>query len=641
MTRVHAALAVLLMLLIPSHSPAAAKWLRLRSPHFVVIGDAGERELRQVAERVEGFREALRRALPNATVATPVPTTIIVFGSDAAFTPFKPLVNGKPMERVGGFFQPGDDANHIVMSLESGERAYRIIFHEYTHALLSATVGSVPVWMNEGLAEVYSTFKDRDGGKAATIGIAPPEHVSDIRQGALLPLEQLMAVGRDSPIYNEGRRRGMFYAQSWALTHYLLFGNQARRDQFPKYLDLLERGTPIPDAFRQAFECEPRALEGELRTYARQFTMNVLNLSFGESFKLAARLSAEPISEAEAHFYTAELLARSGRTDDARARIERGLQAEPGSPRGLAAMGRLHLRDNRPEEGLPLLERAASLLPDDAAVAATFARALMEQFRLRAPTSADDADALARTRAALARAAALDPEDAYVIAMQGYVEHLDGSHPDRARAFYLRAIAQAPAREDYRLMLAQVLIAEKNFTGAQMLLGPLVARGSDQDVRESARRLLARTAPEAPPPVAPEIDAGSAGRTTDAPASDSTRTSAPAPAGGSSGGSGTANPAPAYAADGTVYRLMLRDVGAGEMRVAGEFERVECGAGAIVLHLRLADRVLRLRARAFDAVDFINYRTDPVAPPTCGILDQPLRALATYRALRGTSPARR
>jgi hypothetical protein len=31
-------------------------------------------------------------------------------------------------------------------------------------------------------------------------------------------------------------------------------------------------------------------------------------------------------------------------------------------------------------------------------------------------------------------------------------------------------------------------------------------------------------------------------------------------------------------------------------------------------------------------VDFINYRDAPVVPPACGVLAQPLRALATYRA---------
>ena len=35
------------------------EWLQVRSPHFSVMGDAGGRELRQVAERMEQLHELL------------------------------------------------------------------------------------------------------------------------------------------------------------------------------------------------------------------------------------------------------------------------------------------------------------------------------------------------------------------------------------------------------------------------------------------------------------------------------------------------------------------------------------------------------------------------------------------------------
>ena len=38
----------------------------------------------------------------------------------------------------------------------------------------------------------------------------------------LLPVAQLLAVDETSALYNEGERRSIFYAESWALTHYLL-----------------------------------------------------------------------------------------------------------------------------------------------------------------------------------------------------------------------------------------------------------------------------------------------------------------------------------------------------------------------------------------------------------------------------------
>ena len=40
-----------------------------------------------------------------------------------------------------------------------------------------------------------------------------------------IPLPELMAVRHDSPLYNEGDRRSIFYAESWALLHYLLMGS--------------------------------------------------------------------------------------------------------------------------------------------------------------------------------------------------------------------------------------------------------------------------------------------------------------------------------------------------------------------------------------------------------------------------------
>ena len=42
---------------------AASKWSIARSPHFVVVGDAGEKSLRDTAQRFEQFRTLVRSAL--------------------------------------------------------------------------------------------------------------------------------------------------------------------------------------------------------------------------------------------------------------------------------------------------------------------------------------------------------------------------------------------------------------------------------------------------------------------------------------------------------------------------------------------------------------------------------------------------
>lgn len=574
--------------LVPAGRVDAAQWLRLRSPHFVVVGDASERELRRVADRVEGFREGLMRALPNATVAIPVPMTIVVFATDGGFTPYKPLVGGRPMERIAGYFLAGEDANYIAMTLAHGESAYPTILHEYTHALLSETLPAAPMWLHEGLAEVYSTYTERVDGRSALIGGAPAMHLRELQTGVPLPIEQLMTVDVSSAVYNEGERRGMFYAQAWALTHYLLLGNEARRAQLPEFLRLRDQGASVADAIRGAFGCEPKTLENEFKDYGRLFSMKGFEVALDPNRRRQWTLATERVASADAQTYTVELLARLGRIDEARRVIDTVLGANPNLPRGLAALGRLHVRAGRVEDGLPLLRAAAERLPDDAAVTSTYARALVEQLRAQGiEVASRDRDGLERVGRALDLAHRLNPDDVYVVAMQGYVALLEGADFERARALLERAVRLAPARQDYHLLLAQVFIAQRNLSGAQALLGPLVARGADTRTREQARSLLARAADDSS--LTPD----------------------------------------AITAVGQA--LALRTLEADESRVLGAFERVECGSEGTVLHIQAGDRTLRVRARRLEDVDLINYRDEPVAPIGCGAPAEALRVVATFR----------
>ena len=72
-----------------------------------------------------------------------------------------------------------------------------------------------------------------------------------------------------SPEYNETSRRGGFYAESWALVHYLISGNPERRQQAAEYLRLAQAGTPPDQIFAKAFGADPAALERELRAYVQ------------------------------------------------------------------------------------------------------------------------------------------------------------------------------------------------------------------------------------------------------------------------------------------------------------------------------------------------------------------------------------
>ena len=130
-------------------------WISVRSKNFFLIGNAGEKEIRQVAIKLEQFREAFGRLMPRVKFSSHTPTTVIVFKSDDAYMPYKPVVDNKISKEVAGYFQPGEDVNYITLSIEKrSEGSFRTIFHEYIHMLVDSTLGDLdmPTWYNEGLA---------------------------------------------------------------------------------------------------------------------------------------------------------------------------------------------------------------------------------------------------------------------------------------------------------------------------------------------------------------------------------------------------------------------------------------------------------------------------------------------------------
>ena len=144
----------------------------------------------------------------------------ISFKHDASFKPYKPLYNGKPAN-LAGYFQSGQDENIIALDISANqEHPMSLIYHEYTHLLTSLTPRQLPVWLQEGLAELYSSF-DVDDTKV-TLGSPISRHVLLLRDKTFIPIQDLIAVRHGSPIYNERDKQSIFYAESWALCHYMI-----------------------------------------------------------------------------------------------------------------------------------------------------------------------------------------------------------------------------------------------------------------------------------------------------------------------------------------------------------------------------------------------------------------------------------
>ena len=70
------------------------------------------------------------------------------------------------------------------------------------------------------------TFEVEDG--TARIGYPKVLYLRWLRQFPPLPLARLAAIDHDSPEYNEPGKQEQYYAQCWALVHYLLVGDDFR-----------------------------------------------------------------------------------------------------------------------------------------------------------------------------------------------------------------------------------------------------------------------------------------------------------------------------------------------------------------------------------------------------------------------------
>src|SRR4030095_4613209 len=123
---------------------------------------------------------------------------------------------------------------------------------EYVHRLMGDNMGSLPLWFQEGFAECFSTMEIEGRDKKVRLGRAIGEHVALLNERVFMPLEQLFAVQHGSPEYNEDEKQGLFYAESWAFVHYMMFDSEQRRAQFNNFLTAIGSGTPAAEGFKNA-----------------------------------------------------------------------------------------------------------------------------------------------------------------------------------------------------------------------------------------------------------------------------------------------------------------------------------------------------------------------------------------------------
>jgi tetratricopeptide (TPR) repeat protein len=456
-------------------------WIEVRTPHFVVASNAGGKQARRVADQFEQIRAMFHTTFPKLRVDPGQRILILAAKNENSFKALLPEYwEVKGRVHPSGIYVAGPEKHYVALRLDAEEEnPFHSVYHEYTHALVNLNFRGLPLWLNEGLAEFYGNTVL--GEKEVLLGHFDTSHLLLLQQSKLIPIPTLLEVDHTSPYYNEENRASVFYAESWALTHYLMLDPEARKQQLMShFLDTFQKGSNQVEAARQTF--------GDLKKFAGQMEGYVRQTSF-----YLARLKA-PMQLTEKDYATrtlsaAESLALRGdfhlhmnRMSEARTMLEQALALEPKLAAVHESLGYYHYRQQNLDEASREFAEAVKLDSKDY-LAHYFHAFLRVRGRMVQP------DELEETRAGLEKAIQLNPEFAPAYASLSSLYLSRSETKQKALDAALRAAQLAPGELQYALNLGQVLVALNRQAEARSLAKQMQAAAKTPEEARMAQAL--------------------------------------------------------------------------------------------------------------------------------------------------------
>jgi tetratricopeptide (TPR) repeat protein len=610
MKRVFTFVAALLFSLVAIETCANAKeqWTRVQSANFTFVGNASERDIREIAVKLEQYRNFLARLFDRAHVSQTVPTTILVFKNDATFKPFRPIYRGR-VTYVDGYFQPGREVNYLAVSAERmGEQVFGTVFHEFTHLFIDENLRGLPLCINEGLAEYFSSVRISEDGSRITLGRVNAQRVSLLSRKKLLPLETLLTTDYESDYYNLGEQRPVFYAQSWALVHYLInLRDDSGLGLFEHLLISLARGVSINDGLKQAFGSSVIEIEKDLKSYLRNYPYPTRVIEHDQQLTLTTETRTSQISSADADAYVGDLLLHLNRLDESETYLQKSLSVNPDQLMAQASLGMLRVKQERPKEAVQILRSAAAADSQNPITQYYFAYAISRegmQLNEKVPGYESAADEL---RAALIRAVRVSPNFIEAYRLYAFASLVLNENLEMAEVMLRTALRISPDRQDLNFLLAQIHLRGLNFKSARNDLEPIIQRTWDTRLRDQASKLIE------------EIAIAEGGEDTDRRIEKNTSQQ--------SATSDSLNQHQNY----TVRPKLVKRF-KGE-RVSGLLTNIQCLDNGVVLSVKVADREWRLFAPELRSVYFVTYVAGLERTVNCGARASRNLVVLTYNPI--------
>ena len=427
-------------------------WIEVRSPHFIVISNASEHDAHRVAEQFEMIRAVFLDYFGRAGTSDP-PITILAAKDEGTLRTLLPQFwEEKNSMHPVGIFLDGGDASYIALRLDvSLNQAtavpYEPVYHEYVHYLMRHLRSQLPLWMVEGLAEFYGNT--RIESKKVFVGAPNTRNVMLLRETRLLPVNTLFDVDASSPYYHEESKTSIFYAESWALTHYLIARDwKEKTHRVSDFVALLGKGVDQREAAGRTIG-DAGSLEPAVRKDIQSLLLTAAQMDPPKIDESGFQTSG--ISDAESLAVRADFMAHDRHYPEAQAMLDEALKTNPKLGLACESISFLYLAQGNITEASKWVSQAATLNPQ------SFRSNYYVAVTLVA-TGFHDEQTLSKAESSLRTVLKINAEFApaydllaYVLAQPGPTQKLD-----EAYTATLQAISLEPGNIRYRIRAVDV-----------------------------------------------------------------------------------------------------------------------------------------------------------------------------------------
>lgn len=453
-------------------------WLEVRSPHFRVISNGSDHDARHVARAFEQMRAVFASQFPGFALEAPAQFLVLAARDEETMKMLLPqMFKAHVGSQVGGLFEKGWEREYAVVRLDivtSDRRnpdTYATIYHEYTHTLLHANFRWLPLWLDEGLAEFYAYT--RFEGDKMYIGAPSKSHrLESLDARVPTPLRTFITT-RSSISPDEGDSQ-LFYAQAWALTHFLTFGpGMQQGDKLKQFFNLLQRGVAQIKAFEQIFG-NIEEVDKAYRNYINRIAFPTGVVPYAEKVE-EWDYSGRALSLAQTLAELAAFQIEFRNFELVRGLAEAALKTDPKIGLAHEDMGYVEFNEGKDEDALREFSQAVDL--DAKLYLSLFAQTMMSPMS-RSNVPADQN----LFKEALLKVVAIDPRFA-----PAYVEmaKLDLARGEAEAALQMAQKAEGlePFRSGYRVMTGQILLRTGHPTEASARAAYVAERwgGPDHD----------------------------------------------------------------------------------------------------------------------------------------------------------------